>query len=79
MTNKAKRNLSLAMMIFGLVTLIGLALSRKYLGAGHDTWQYIAAPLWICFFGVMYRNYSLAAKEGKKYGPVKRKSDDVGA
>lgn len=79
MTNKAKRNLSLAMMIFGVATLIGLALSRKYLGAGHDTWQYIAAPLWICFFGVMYRNYSLAAKEDKKYGPVKRKSDDAGA
>ena len=53
MTNKAKRNLSLVMMIFGLVTLIGLALSRKYLGAEHDTWQYIAAPLWICFFGVL--------------------------
>ena len=71
MTNKAKRNLSLAMMIFGLVTLIGLALSRKYLGAGHDTWQYIAAPLWICFFGVLYRNYSLAEKEDKKIRPVK--------
>lgn len=71
MTNKVKRNLSLAMMIFGLVTLIGLALSRKYLGAGHDTWQYIAAPLWICFFGVLYRNYSLAEKEDKKIRPVK--------
>lgn len=63
MTNKAKRNLSLAMMIFGVATLIGLAFSRKYLGAEHDTWQYIAVPLWICLFGVMYRNYSLAAKE----------------
>lgn len=71
MTNKAKRNLSLAMMIFGVATLIGLALSRKYLGAGHDTWQYIAAPLWICFFGVLYRNYSLAEKEDKKIRPVK--------
>lgn len=71
MTNKAKRNLSLAMMIFGLFTLIGLALCCKYFGTEHDTWQYIAAPLWICFFGVMYRNYSLAAKEDKKYGPVK--------
>ena len=78
MTNKAKRNLSLAMMIFGVATLIGLALSRKYLGTEHDTWQYIAAPLWICFFGVMYRNFSLAAKEDKKYGQVKRKSDDAG-
>lgn len=67
------------MMIFGVATLISLVLSRKYLGAEHDTWQYIAAPLWICFFGIMYRNYSLAAKEDKKYGPVKRKSDDAGA
>ena len=50
------------MMILDLVTLIGLAISRKYLGAEHDTWQFIAAPLWFCFFGVLYRNFSLAAK-----------------
>ena len=71
MSNKTKRNLSLVMMIVGLVTLIGLALSRKVLGVQHDTWQYIAAPLWICFFGVLYRNFSLAVKEDRKYGPVK--------
>lgn len=71
MTNKVKRNLSLAMMILGLFTLIGLALCRKYLGATHDTWQFIAAPLWICFFGVLYRNYSLAEKEDKKIRPGK--------
>ena len=71
MTNKVKRNLSLAMMILGLFTLIGLAPCRKYLGATHDTWQFIAAPLWICFFGVLYRNYSLAEKEDKKIRPVK--------
>ena len=71
MTNKVKRNLSLAMMILGLFTLIGLALCRKYLGATHDTWQFIAAPLWICFFGVLYRNYSFAEKEDKKIRPVK--------
>lgn len=71
MSNKAKRNLSLVMMIVGLITLIGLAFSRKFLGVQHNTWQYIAAPLWICFFGVLYRNFSLAVKEDRKYGPIK--------
>lgn len=71
MTNKGKRNLSLAMAILGLITLIGLALTRKFYGIQHDTWQYIAAPLWICFFSILYRNFSLAVKEDEKYGPIK--------
>lgn len=71
MSNKAKRNLSLAMMILGLAVLVGLAVSKKLYGVQHDIWQYVAAPLWICFFGVLYRNFSLAVKEDKKYGPVK--------
>ena len=71
MSNKAKRNLSLLMVILGVITLIGLAISRKFFGMQHDTWQYFAAPLWICFFGVLYRNFSLAVKEDKKYGPIK--------
>ncbi len=71
MSNKAKRNHSLAMVILGVITLIGLALSRKFLNVHHDTWQYFAAPLWICFFGILYRNFSIAVKEDKKYGPVK--------
>lgn len=71
MSNKAKRNFSLAMVILGVITLIGLALSRKFLNVHHDTWQYFATPLWICFFGILYRNFSLAVKEDKKYGSVK--------
>lgn len=71
MNNKAKRNLSLIMIILGVVTLIGLAVSRKFYNIQHDTWQYLAAPLWICFFSVLYRNFSLAVKEDKKYGPLK--------
>ena len=71
MSNKAKRNLSLVMMVLGLITLIGLALSRRFYGIQHDTWQFIAAPLWIVFFGILYRNFSLAVKEDKKYGPLK--------
>lgn len=69
MSNKAKRNLSLAMAILGAVTFVGLAVSHKYFGVHHDLWQYIAAPLWICFFGALYRNFSLAVKEDEKYGP----------
>lgn len=70
MSNKAKRNLSLVMAILGVITLIGLALSRRFLGVQHDTWQYLAAPLWICFFGVLHRNFSQAVKEDDKYGPM---------
>lgn len=36
MSNKAKRNLSLVMMILGLAVLIGLAISRKFSGIQHD-------------------------------------------
>lgn len=72
MSNIAKRNLSLIMMILGLIVLIGLAISRKIYGIQHDTWQYFAAPFWIAFFGVLYRNFQLAVKEDKKYGPIKK-------
>ena len=71
MTNKAKRNLSLVMAILGVITFIGLAICRKFFDIQHETWQYIAAPLAICFFGALYRNFSLAVKEDEKYGPIK--------
>ena len=70
MSNKAKRNLSLVMVILGVITLIGLALSSRFFCVQHDTWQYLAAPLWICFFGVLYRNFSQAVKEDEKYGSM---------
>lgn len=54
-----------------MITLIGLAISHKFFDFQHDTWQYFAAPLWICFFGVLYRNFSLAVKEDQKYDPIK--------
>ena len=59
------------MVILGVVTLIGLAISRKFFNIQHDLWQYLAAPLWICVFSILYRNFSLAVKEDKKYGPIK--------
>ncbi len=71
MSAKTKRNISLAMVILGVIALIGLAISRAFFDAPHDTWQYIAAPLCICFFGILYRNYSQAVKEEEKYGPTK--------
>lgn len=71
MSNKAKRNASLLLAILGVIILIGLALSGKLYGIQHDVWQYIAAPLWIAFFGIMYRNFSQAVKEDEKFGPIK--------
>lgn len=69
MTNIAKRNLALVMVIIGIITLLGLVLGRIILDNRYETWQFISAPLWIFFFYGMYRNYSQAVKEDRKYGP----------
>ena len=50
MSDKAKRSLSLVMVVLGVITLIGLVFSGQ-----HATWQYVAAPVWIFFFGMRYR------------------------
>lgn len=57
MSDKAKRSLSLVMVVLGVITLIGLVFSGQ-----HATWQYVAAPVWIIFFATLYRN--LRTKKG---------------
>lgn len=71
MSNKAKRNISLFMMVISIAIFIGLVISRSLFGIQHETWQYFAAPLCFCFFGVLYRNFSFAVREDKKYGQIK--------
>ncbi|MDE6811337.1 MAG: hypothetical protein K2J15_03205 [Muribaculaceae bacterium] len=72
MSNIAKRNLSFVMALSGVLILIGLAIGKKFYDCHYDAWQFIAAPLWIAFFGILYRNFSLAVKEDRKYGPLKK-------
>lgn len=67
MSNIFLRNISLGMCILGIVVLIGLALTTIIYGTHHEIWQYVALPAQIAFFGVLYRNYSQAVKEDRKY------------
>lgn len=68
--NQKRKYLSLGMLILSVITLIALALSRIMYYKHYDSWQYIAAPLCIGVFLVLYRNFSQAVKEDEKYGPI---------
>lgn len=69
--NKRRKYISLAMLIVGLIAFIALIVVRVCCDKIYGTWQYIVAPLWIAFFAVMYRNFTLAVRDDEKYGPVK--------
>lgn len=74
MTNITRRNLSLASLILGIVTFIGVVLSKLYWDSGsnnHFTVQFISSVFWTFVSAVLYRNYSQAVKEDKKYGNQK--------
>lgn len=71
MSNKAKRNLSLAMLILCIAVYIAVICRKIFWDITPDSWQYIAPPLWIVIFLGAYRNFAQAVKEDKKYGPVK--------
>ena len=68
--NQKRKYLALSMMIFGTAILIALALCRILYGIKLGTLQYIIIPIIIGFFFVVYRNFSQAVKEDKKYGPL---------
>ena len=68
--NQIRKYLALSMMILGTAILIALALCRILYGIKLGTLQYIIVPIIIGFFFVVYRNFSQAVKEDKKYGPL---------
>lgn len=68
--NQKRKYISLTLLILSILALIILALARLVYHKSYDFWQYLAAPLCIAFFAVMYRNFSQAVKEDDKYGPV---------
>lgn len=53
MTNKEKRILSMAMVVIGAITMIGMIVGRIFFDIHYQAWQYMAAPIWICFFATM--------------------------
>lgn len=68
--NKKRKYFALIMFVIGVIALILLALLRVFYGIRLGTLQYIIIPIIICFFAVMYRNFSQAVKEDEKYGPT---------
>lgn len=70
--NQKRKYISLAMLILGIVVLLGLAAGKFFYGWKYDTWQYLIAPFWIALFMVTYRNFSQAVKEDEKYGPIEK-------
>lgn len=74
MTNITTRNLSLAGLILSIVTFIGIIISVFLWGRDSNnliTVQFISCIVWLFFCAVLYRNYSQAVKEDKKYGNKK--------
>lgn len=70
--NKKRKYFALAMFVIGVIALISIALIRVLYGIRLGTLQYIIIPLIVCFFAVMYRNFSQAVKEDDKYGPLEK-------
>lgn len=70
--NKKRKYFALAMFVIGVIVLISIALIRVLYGIRLGTLQYIIIPLIVCFFAVMYRNFSQAVKEDDKYGPMEK-------
>ena len=74
MTNITRRNLSLAALILGIVTFIGIVFSKLYWNSDSNnlfTVQFVSSVFWTFYSAVLYRNYSQAVKKDKKYGNQK--------
>lgn len=68
MSNKAKRNLFLTLLILEIVAYILVVMFSSQIPQGAKWWIYIGAALLFVFFIGGYRNFSLAVKEDEKYG-----------
>ena len=71
MSNKAKRNLFLTLLIFEVVAYLIIIIFKSQYGIDLRWWIYITAALIFVFLLGGYRNFSQAVKEDKKYGPRK--------
>lgn len=70
MSNKAKRNLFLTLLILEIAAYVLLVMFSSQIPDTAKWWIYIGAALLFVFFIGGYRNYSQAVKEDEKYGPM---------
>lgn len=70
MSNKAKRNLFLTLLILEVVAYILVVMFSSQIPQGAKWWIYIGAALLFVFCIGGYRNFSQAVKEDEKYGPM---------
>lgn len=71
MTNKAKRNLFLTLLILEVVMYFIVAIFKSQYSIDLKWWIYISSAILFVFLLGGYRNFSQAVKEDKKYGPIK--------
>ena len=71
MSNKAKRNLALVMVILSLVLYVGIFIKKIFFGGNIDWWMWLSPVCCFIVFLGCYRNFSQAVKEDEKYGPIK--------
>ena len=70
MSNKAKRNLFMTLLILEVVAYIIVVMFSSQIPPGAKWWIYIGAALLFVFFLGGYRNFSQAVKEDEKYVPM---------
>lgn len=68
MSNKAKRNIFLTLLILELIACVPVAIFTSEMDANAKWWIYFsAAILFVVFFGG-YRNFSQAVDEDERFG-----------
>ena len=70
MSNKAKRNLFLSLLILEVIAYILVVMLSSKIPQGAKWWIYIGAAFLFVFLLGGYRNFSQAVKDEEKYGPV---------
>ncbi|MCH5319339.1 MAG: hypothetical protein J1E38_06480 [Paramuribaculum sp.] len=70
MSNKAKRNLFLSLLILEGLLYVILAVFKSHYDLDIKWWIYFSAALLFSFLWAGYRNFRQAVKEEEKYGPL---------
>ena len=70
MSNKAKRNLFLTLLILEVVAYILVVMFSSQIPQNAKWWIYIGAALLFVIFIGGYRSFSQAVKEDERYGPM---------
>ena len=68
MSNKAKRNIFLILLILEIIAYILVVMFSAKIPQGAKWWIYIGAAILFVFFIGGYRNFSQVVKEDEKYG-----------